>query len=388
MSEAVRIDGLHEFFMRQALGLASRGAGLTRPNPLVGALVVKDGRVAGSGWHERCGGAHAEVQALGDARSRGTEDLSDAILYVNLEPCCHFGRTPPCVDAILASGLRRVVIGMRDPNPLVNGGGAARLKEAGLELIEGVLEGECRELNRAFVKRMATGRPFVLLKSAMSADGKAAGSSGDARWISCEESRREVHRLRAESAAVMCGIGTALADDPELSARGRGSADEPLLLPVQPLRVIADSELRLPLASRLVRTARDLPLLVAGAESAESGWKERRTALEAAGVRVLCAPRKDSRVDLWRLMEALGREGADSLLLEGGPSLAWSALRAGIVDRARIYCAPLFLGGASSAGPVGGEGFSGPASALRLKDFSLRRCGEDIVMEGVPCSQG
>jgi diaminohydroxyphosphoribosylaminopyrimidine deaminase/5-amino-6-(5-phosphoribosylamino)uracil reductase len=388
MPEAVRVDDPREFFMRQALALASRGAGLTRPNPLVGALVVKNGRVAGSGWHERCGTAHAELKALDDARRRGTEDLSDAVLYVNLEPCCHFGRTPPCVDAILASGLRRVVIGMRDPNPLVNGGGAARLREAGLEVIEGVLESECRELNRAFVKRMASGRPFVLLKSAMSADGKAAGNSGDARWISCEESRREVHRLRAESAAVMCGIGTALADDPELSARGRGSADEPLLLPVQPLRVVADSDLRLPLDSRLARTARGLPLLVAGAESAEAGWGERRKALEGAGVRVLRAPRLDGRVDLRWLMEALGSEGADSLLLEGGPSLAWSALRAGIVDRARIYCAPLFLGGASSAGPVGGEGFSGPASALRLENFSVRRCGADVVMEGVPCSPG
>lgn len=372
-----------ERFMREALELARRGAGTARPNPMVGAVIVMDGKAVGRGWHERCGQPHAEVNAFASARAAGVERFSGATLYVTLEPCCHTGRTPPCVDLVIASGVSRVVCAMEDPNPLVAGKGFKALKAAGIEVSVGVLERESRALNRAFVKHITTGLPFVILKSALSLDGKIATAQGESKWISCEESRAEVHRLRAECAAVMTGIGTVLADDPLLTARGEGAQ------PAQGARIVVDTNLRIPLSSRIVATAREAPVIVAASsraiEWADGATRAKLAALEAAGVRVMPIAERAGKVDLPALMRALGEDGIDSVLLEAGGTLAWGALEAGIVDRVRYYLAPTLIGGEGARGALGGKGAATLAAAPRLKNVETRTVGCDLAVEGDVC---
>jgi diaminohydroxyphosphoribosylaminopyrimidine deaminase/5-amino-6-(5-phosphoribosylamino)uracil reductase len=373
--------------MREAISLARKGSGTVHPNPLVGALLVRNGAIVGSGWHRRAGGPHAEVEAIESARDSGLADLSDCTLYVTLEPCCHHGRTPPCADLVVSSGIRRVVAGMTDPNPRVRGNGFARLKECGIAVTEGILEDECRELNRVFIKYITTGRPYVLLKAAISLDGKTAASTGESKWISCPESRAESRRERSAYTGILCGIGTVLADDPLLGAD------------IQPVRIIADSRLRIPLDSQIVRTAGSIPTIVVAAsnaqgssQKAESGEPDGKTAtpekrrlLTEAGVSVIEVPERNGRADLGELMDCLGRRGIDSVFCEGGGTLAFSALEAGIVDRVRFYVAPILIGGSSSPTALGGAGFSTLADAGHLAGLTIRRCGRDIVAEGDVC---
>lgn len=358
-------------FMRLALRLAQKGRGQTNPNPMVGAVVVKKGQILGQGYHHRAGEPHAEVLALQKAGKKA----QGATLYLNLEPCNHFGRTPPCTEAILKAGLRRVVVGMIDPNPLVSGQGIARLRSQGIKVEVGLLEDECRKLNAPFIKYITQGRPLVVMKVAASFDGKVATTSGEARWISSPEARRYVHKLRQNADAVMVGIGTVLQDDPLLTVRMPS-----LRNPRQPLRIIVDSKLRLPLNSQIVRTAAQYPTLVATTESASLAKIKR---LEKAGVEVLTiSPNHRGRVNLYTLMKELAKRGILSILLEGGPTLNASALEEKIVDRLLFFIAPKIIGGEKAPGIIGGKGIRQMAEAIPVKNVKIRRMGPDLLLEG------
>jgi diaminohydroxyphosphoribosylaminopyrimidine deaminase/5-amino-6-(5-phosphoribosylamino)uracil reductase len=354
-------------YMRQALALARRGLGRTSPNPPVGAVVVAGGRVVGRGWHRRAGAAHGEAAALRDAgpRARG------ATLYVTLEPCNHHGRTGPCTEAILAAGVRRVVFGARDPNPHVRGGGPARLRRAGLEVVGGVERAACEELIAAFTSLVRRRRPLVTLKLAATLDGRIATRSGDARWISGAPARRLVHQWRDEMDAVMVGIGTVLADDPQLTCRRRGGRD--------PLRVIVDSRLRIPL-SAVVLTKEAAPATVV-ATVVSTGRK--LAALRARGATVLSLPGRGGRVSLRRLLQALGQRGIASVLLEGGATLAAAALREGLVDRLALFLAPRLIGG-DGRPMLASLGVRDLADAPRLRLLGAERVGDDWLLRAVP----
>ena len=346
------VTALDEQMMRRAIMLARRGAGWTNPNPLVGAVVVKGGRIIGEGWHEAWGQQHAERNAL-DACA---EDPAGSTIYVTLEPCCHSGKQPPCTDAVIAAGVARVVVGSRDPNPLVSGKGNAALRAAGIEVVEDVLRDRCDALNPVFFRFMTTGMPYVVAKWAMTLDGKIATHSGDSRWVSCEESRADTHRLRHRLAAILVGINTVLADDPLLTARCDFPAN-------QPLRVVVDSSLRIPLDCRLVRTADETSVLVATAQSTESA---RAQDLRAKGVQVASLPAPDGKVDLAALMHLLATRGIDSVLVEGGGTLHEAMLLTGLVDRIIVYLAPKICGGAGAATPVAGAGIERMGDDLKI----------------------
>jgi len=352
--------------MRQALELARRGAGATSPNPIVGAVVVADGEIVGRGHHPRAGEPHAEVFALRDAgpRARG------ATLYVTLEPCAHWGRTPPCTEAVIEAGIRRVVVAMVDPDRQVSGRGLRRLREAGIDTRVGVGEDEARALNEAYAKHRTAGLPFVTAKWAMTLDGRIATRSGDSRWISGEASRALVHEMRAASDAILVGIGTVLRDDPALTARVPAAARHPR-------RVVLDSTLRIPLDARVL--ARDgTPVLVATTDRARP---EARRALEAMGVEVLGAGRPDGRVDLAALLRELGRRDVLSLLVEGGSAVLGGFADGGLIDKVVAFVAPLLVGGPAPA-PVGGAGVDTLVQAWRLTRTTVRQVAEDIVVEG------
>lgn len=353
-------------YMALAVSLAERGRGWTSPNPVVGAVLVKEGRIIGQGWHRRCGGLHAEREALADCR----ESPAGATLYVTLEPCCHQGRQPPCTDAILASGITRVVVGSPDPNPLVAGGGVELLRSRGVTVETGVLQAECDALNPAFFHYIRTKRPYVTMKYAMTLDGKIATYTGASRWITGEAARRRVHRDRHANAAILAGAGTVLADDPLLNCRMEGGRN--------PLRVICDTRLRTPPDSRIVRTAGEIPTLLAvGPEAAE-----RAAPYEAAGCEVCVLPLREGHVDLAALMDLLGAREVDSVLLEGGGTLNWSMLEAGLVQRVQAYIAPKLFGGAEAKSPVGGLGAALPDQAVGLRGLRVTAVGEDILLEG------
>lgn len=354
--------------MRRALELADRAQGLTSPNPLVGAVVVRDGQVVGEGYHREAGAPHAEVEALKVAgeRARG------GTLYVTLEPCVHQGRTGPCVPVILAAGIRRVAVAIADPNPKVQGRGIVALKSAGVEVSVGTLEAEARRLNRPFFTFVIERRPFVTLKAALTLDGKIAAWDMNSRWISGEPARQEAHRLRGRVDAIAVGIGTVLADDPLLTVR----VPEPW--PREPLRVIVDSRARTPLTARVLTAGRPERTVIAVTESAP---RDRVRMLEATGATVLPLPTRDGRVDLPALLGALAEREVLALLLEGGGELNAAFLEAGLVDRIALFVAPLFLGGAGAPGLVGGGGRS-LKEAFRLRGLTVRQVGEDLLIEG------
>lgn len=353
-------------YMRLALRLARRGMGRTSPNPMVGAVIVKDGRIIGQGYHHYFGGDHAEIDAIKSAAG----PVSGATVYVTLEPCAHYGKkTSPCVDALLQSGIREVVAATLDPNPLVNGKGMERLRQNGIQTRCGVLENEARRLNAPFFKLMQTGRPLVTLKYAQTLDGRIAAADGSSRWISSEPFRRLAHRLRASHDAVMIGIGTVLADDPELTvrlARGRN-----------PLRIVIDSSLRLPLDAKLVTSAAAVPTLVATTARASA---ERVRALREAGVEVLTVPADQSgELDLKEMLGLLGKRGVSSVLAEGGSGIITSLLRAGLADRLVVAVAPKIMGRGIEA--VGDLRVAGVGQALKLRFERVYRLGEDIVIQ-------
>ena len=363
----------HTQFMGRALTLARKGVGRTSPNPAVGCVIVRDGVIVGEGWHRKAGTPHAEVHALAMAG----EAARGADLYVTLEPCSHHGRTPPCADALVAAGVGRVFVGMVDPNPRVSGQGIARLREAGISVTVGVREDECRCLVEAFVKHVTTGLPFVVLKSALTLDGKTATSSGDARWITCEQSRRAVHRLRSRVDAIMVGSGTVLADDPELTVRMVRGRD--------PLRVVVDSGLRIPETARLLSLTSAAPTLIATCSKDEA----RIRSLSRPGVEILRCRETAGQVDLTDLLRQLGGRGVQTLLLEGGETLAGAMLRQGQIDKFLFYLAPRLVGGAGK-GIFGGSGVAAMADAFPVRIVATRRSGSDLLVEAYPehvCSQ-
>lgn len=377
-------NNLHtdRIFMRMALKLAAKGAAFAAPNPMVGSVIVKDGRVIGMGWHHRCGEAHAERNALAAC----TENPAGATLYVTLEPCCHHGKQPPCTDAILSSGIRRVVVSLADPNPLVAGGGLKILRDAGLDVTCGVLADECARQNRAFLHYITTQTPYVTLKYAMSLDGKIAAYTGESQWITSAPARHHVQINRAHNQAIMVGVGTVLADNPRLTCRLKNQPT--------PLRIICDTHLRTPLKSTVVQTAAKAPTLIATCVADEA----QIAPYLAAGCRVWVLPQAaDGHVDLAELMRRLGAEKISSLIVEGGAELSWSMLNAGLVQRVQAYIAPMLLGGAGAKSPLGGLGFPHPNVAIRLTNTEITPIGRDFLIEAdvinnpkqevTPCSQ-
>jgi diaminohydroxyphosphoribosylaminopyrimidine deaminase/5-amino-6-(5-phosphoribosylamino)uracil reductase len=366
MATLLEIDHAH---LTRAIDLAAGGRGRTSPNPLVGAVVVRDGAVIGEGFHTAHGAPHAERAALaacGDAVTRG------ATMYVSLEPCCHHGLTPPCTDAIIAAGIARVVIASDDPTEKASGRGLGILRDEGIEvtIAEGELATRARLLNQPFRKHARTGRPFVRFKSAMTLDGKVATHTGDSKWISGEESRLIAHRWRAECDAVVVGIGTALADDPQLTARIEGVGR-------QPRHVVFDSEARLPLDSKLVRGAAAVPLTVVVSRAAP---RTATDALEAAGAEVVVATGANEPARVRSALTQLGAAGITSVLLEGGPHLAGAFFDAGEVDELRLFVAPVLLGGSSARDPLEGEGVERIAEATRALSLDCTRVADDVLI--------
>ena len=401
-------------FMRRACALARRGAGWTNPNPLVGCVIVRDGAIIGEGWHERCGQAHAERNALescarragfaakshaheGDAANQARSAAAGATAgkqatpagnaadpalgaatgataYVTLEPCCHTGKQPPCTEALIAAGIARVVMGSRDPNPLVAGKGTAQLRAAGIHVDEDVLREECDALNSVFFHHITSGMPYVVAKWAMSADGKIACASGDARWVSGPAARADGHELRHRLAAILAGINTVLADDPLLTCRRDEAAPSH-----QPVRIVLDSQLRIPADSRIVKSAAagEAPLIVATCTTAP----EKVSALEAAGTEVWQLPADDvGRVALRPLLHALGERGIDSVLVEGGSGVHASFFAEGLVNEAVIYLAPKVIGGADAPTPAGGVGAEHMSQAAALGEAHVSLLSPDVKL--------
>lgn len=356
-------------YMKMALELAGKAMGRTSPNPMVGSVVVRDGKVVGRGYHARAGTPHAEVHALRDAG----EAARGATLYVTLEPCCHHGRTGPCTEAIINAGVGRVVAAMTDPNPLVAGQGLKRLEDAGIEIVAGVLEEEARQLNEVFIKYITTRRPFVVLKAAMSLDGKIATRTGDSRWVTGVPAREYVHRLRDRYDAIMVGVNTVLADNPSLTTRlAQGGGRDPV-------RVILDSTARTPPEARILSPEAGAYTIIATTERAPL---ERLRGLKSAGARVITVGAKSSGVDLTALMAELAELEITSVLVEGGGQVHASALAAGVADKAVWFIAPKLVGGIDAPGPVAGTGVEFMAEALKLERVNISRFGEDICVEG------
>lgn len=366
---------MDEKYMKRALELAQKGIGYTRPNPLVGAVIVKDGRIIGEGYHEFFGGPHAEINAF----NQGTEDVTGAKMYVTLEPCSHYGKTPPCAEAIIKKGIKKVVVALKDPNPKVSGRGINLLREAGIEVITGVLEEESRKLNEIFIKYITTNTPFCILKAAMTLDGKTAAVTGDSKWITGEASRQYVHGLRHRVSGIMAGIGTVLKDDPYLTTRLKDREGR------DPHRIIVDSSARLPLTANVIKVASKAETILAVTEKAK---EDKLNKLREKGVRIIKTPTKDGRVDLTFLMKALGEMEIDSILLEGGSELNYSALEAGLVDKVNIFIAPKLIGGSQAKTPVGGAGWQLMKEAVVLKDIMTYSFGEDLMIEGYIDKEG
>lgn len=356
---------MDEIFMREALRIARHAEGRTSPNPLVGAVVVREGKIVAEGWHRKAGTPHAEIHALNMAG----ELARGATLYVTLEPCSHFGRTPPCTQAIINAGISRVVAAMSDPNPKVAGRGFEILRSAGIEVTVGVLESEARRLNEIFLKWITRKLPFVTLKFACSLDGKIATSTGESQWISCEESRKFSHHLRDVSDAILIGSGTLLADNPKLTTR--------LIDGKNPVRVIVDSNARTPLDSNVV-TDKSARTIIATTSNAPP---EKISALEAHGVEIITAG-DGERVDLKILMRELAEREITSVLVEGGGKIHFAMLSAGLVDKVFAFVAPKIIGGASALTAVEGAGFAKLSDAVNLKNFTAQQLGEDFLLTG------
>lgn len=352
--------------MREALALAAKGAGGVEPNPLVGCVLVKNNQVIGRGYHTRYGSAHAEVEAL---RSLGDQtDANGSTAFVTLEPCSHFGKTPPCVDALIAAKVSRTVIAQLDPFPQVDGRGLERLQQAGIQVDVGLLESEARDLNAPYLKRLTTGLPWVIAKWAMSLDGKIATQTGESQWISCEQSRAEAHQIRGRLDAILIGSGTALADDPLLTARPPG--------PRVPRRVVFDSQARLPLTSRLVSSVEEAPLILVTTEQVpaarEAEFLKRAASLwkfpGSEGERIAAT------------LKRLAAEGATNVLVEGGPKLLGQFAAANQIDELHVYVAPKIIGGDSAPGPIGAPGWSQIAACPTLRLLGQLQLGPDLKL--------
>lgn len=358
---------MDEFYMERALKLAKKGVGMVNPNPMVGAVIVKDNKIIGEGFHEKYGDNHAERNAIKNA----IEDIEGSTLYVTLEPCAHYGKTPPCVDLLIEKKIKKVIIGMLDPNPLVAGKSIKKLRENNIEVKVGVKEDECRKLNEVFVKYIKTKKPFIIMKAGISIDGKIATSSGESKWITSEKSRQHSQELRNIMSGIMVGINTVLSDDPLLTYRGKYEGKDPV-------RIIVDSTLRIPLESKVIKYNNNNTIVACIANSD----LEKKELLEKMGTRVIQTKARNGRVDLQELIEKLGKEKIDSILLEGGGTLNFSALKEGIVDKVRFYIAPKIIGGENSRNSVSGEGFYSLRECVNIRDVLYERIGDEIVVEG------
>jgi len=354
-----------EEYMKLAIDLARKGCGYVDPNPMVGALVVKGGKIIGEGYHEKYGMPHAERNALASC----TDPPDGASLYVTLEPCCHYGKTPPCTEAIIESGVARVIVGCVDPNPLIAGKGIKELRRYGVSVTVGVLENECTELNEVFFHYIKTSTPYVVMKYAMTIDGKTAAYTGKSRWVTGEAARRRVHEDRHRYASIMVGAGTVIKDDPLLTCRIEGGQN--------PVRIICDTRLRTPLCSQVVETAGAVPTIIATACCDE----EKKKPYTDKNCEIMTISKDGEHIDLNELMIKLAAKKIDSVLLEGGATLNWSALQSGIVQKVQAYIAPKIFGGAGAVSPVGGIGVADPGGAFLLINSSLTMLDEDILIE-------
>ncbi len=358
-----------EHFMRRALVLAARGRGHVEPNPMVGCVLVKRGRIIGEGRHRRFGGPHAERDAI----RRCSQSPRGATAYVTLEPCCHYGKTPPCTDALIEAGITRVVAAAVDPFAAVRGQGIKTLRDAGIRVDVGICRAEAEALNAPYFKLRRTGRPWVILKWAQSLDGKIATRSGDSKWITGEPARREAHRLRGRVDAIVVGMGTVLADDPELTCRH-----------VRPrriaVRIVLDSRLRIPRRCKLVRTARQAPVLIVTSAAALRRRKAEVAWLRAAGCEVIGLRALAGRIDLRALLDELGRREMTNVMVEGGGEVLGSFFDAGFADEAMVFIAPKLIGGRGAAGPLRGDGITSMAQAGELQGFQRRRLGPDEMV--------
>ncbi len=355
-----------EKYMGLAIELAQKGCGRVNPNPMVGAVIVKDGKIIGEGWHEYYGGLHAERNALANCSC----DPKGSVMYVTLEPCCHYGKTPPCTQAIIESGIKKVVVGSFDPNPLVSGKGIEILKNAGIEVQTGCMTEECDRINEVFFHYIKNKTPFVVMKYAMTMDGKTATHTGASKWISGEQSRLNVHHSRHKYMGIMVGVGTVLADNPMLNCRLENGKN--------PIRIICDTKLKTPLESKIVNTADQIQTIIATASNDEQRCEQ----YQKAGCRILKVQEKDGSVDLNQLMAELGKLGIDSILLEGGSTLNYSALSAEIVNKIQVYIAPKLFGGLNAKTPIGGLGVELPEQAFKVKNMKITAIGEDYLLEG------
>lgn len=358
-----------EKYMWLALDLARQGRGRTSPNPMVGAVIVKDGEIVGTGYHQKAGTPHAEVHALKAAGKKA----QGAAMYVTLEPCVHFGKTPPCTEQIISAGIKKVIISMVDPNPRVSGSGIKILEDAGIKVRVGVLEEKAKKLNEVFIKYVTTGYPFVILKSAMSLDGKIATREGLSRWITSERSREFVHRIRNQVDAIMVGIGTVLKDNPLLTTRIEGEEVR------NPIRVILDSRGRISLESRIVKSSRDVTTILVVTELAPP---DKINALSSRGVEIFQCSSIDDRVNLKSLMKYLGERKITSLLVEGGSTLNYSLLEEGLIDKILFFIAPKLIGGVEASTPVDGKGIEFLEDAWNVQDTRVKLIGEDILVTG------
>jgi diaminohydroxyphosphoribosylaminopyrimidine deaminase / 5-amino-6-(5-phosphoribosylamino)uracil reductase len=359
-------------FMKKAISLAARGLARTSPNPAVGAVIVRDGEIIASGYHKKAGGNHAEVEALSMTGGRGR---ADDILYVTLEPCNHHGKTPPCTEAIIKSGIRNVVIGMSDPNPAVAGGGAEFLRKKGVRVKSGVLEAECRKLNEGWLKFVSTGRPFVIAKSALTLDGWSATSKGHSKWITNEESRNFVHRLRDKVDGVMVGVGTIFADDPSLTARLKNRKGK------DPVRIIVDTHLRMPHNAKVFNPDSDSRTIVVVGDKTP---QRQMRAFEREGVSIMPVPAKDGRIDLSALMDALGKMSIVNLLVEGGSEIMGSLMREKLIDKFYFFMAPKVLGGDDGIPMARGKGPERMDGSISLRNIVVKRFDNDTLITGYP----
>ena len=355
-------------YMNRAIEQAELGQGWVNPNPLVGAIIVKNGQIIAEGWHERWGDLHAERNAFKNCNA----DPKGATMYVTLEPCCHHGKTPPCTEALIEKGIARVVVGMTDPNPLVAGKGVELLRNAGIEVITGIEEEKIRKQNRIFIKYITTGMPWVVMKTAMTLDGKIATHTGDSCWVTGEEARMQVQEMRARYIGIMVGAGTAEIDNPMLTCRLERKAR-------QPIRIVVDSKARIALDSQLVETAKQYRTLVAHTQMADNTKLKQ---LISKGVELISCSETEGRVNVDDLLKKLGKRGIDAILLEGGGELNETFIRKGFIDEVYAFIAPKIIGGRESKTPVEGQGFSAMKDAVSLRDITVDKVGEDILIHG------